>query len=123
MTRIDRIEFTKAVKLEMFRRAGGPERLCCEGCGLPIGGKPFEYDHVTECWEMREKKALTAEDGKVLGRCCHEPKTARKAAERAHGNRILEKTARAKPRRCAPIPGSRSTNWKRKLDGTIERRS
>jgi hypothetical protein len=38
------LEFKAAVKLEMFRRAGGPENLCCEGCKLRLGGKPFEVE-------------------------------------------------------------------------------
>jgi len=107
MARSARYEFSKPMKLEMFRRAGGLENLCCEGCGLPLRGKPFEYDHTLECWEMRERKVLTAGDGKLLGYCCHKPKTAKKTAERAHGNRIIEDTARAK----------KKSTWRSKPDG------
>jgi hypothetical protein len=120
---LKRREFTKAQKLEMFKRAGGPENLRCEGCGLLLMGKPFEYDHTIECWERNDASApLTAEDGWVLGKnCCHQKKSATKAGERAHGNRLIEQAARAKPR-SRPMPGSRASAWKRKMDGTLVKR-
>lgn len=98
------LEFKAAAKLEMFRRAGGPENVHCEGCGLRLGGKPFDYDHTVEIWELSSelralfrKNGVPAEFGKLLGKaCCHQPKSARKTAERAHCDRIIEKTARAK---------------------------
>jgi hypothetical protein len=122
MSRTRRIEFTKAQKLEMFKRAGGPERLCCEGCGIPLRGKRFDYDHSVECWERPDRDKLTAEDGKLLGwDCCHKAKTAKKAGERAHSNKVMEGVARAR-RKGPPIPGSRDSGWKRKMDGTLERR-
>ena len=122
MTKTIRQEFNKRAKLEMFQRAGGPENLRCEGCGSPLRGKLFEYDHVIECWEMREKRALTAEDGKLLGYCCHKPKTAQKAAERAHGNRIIEGNARAKSKQGKSMPFGRNSNLKRCMDGTVRNR-
>ena len=126
MARPSRIEFAKSVKLEMFKRAGGPENLCCEGCGFPLRNKPFEYDHTIEEWErggsQGERKPLTAADGKLLGYCCHKPKTAQKTAERAHGNRIIEGAARAR-RKGQPVPGSRNTRWKRKMNGQVEPRT
>ena len=120
-----RLEFSAKVKQEIWRRAGGPGNLRCEGCGLPLNGKPFEYDHTVECWEMRQEgrsRPLTAEDGKLLGRCCHRPKTARKAGERAHGKRIVKKSAKAMRRKGRPMPGSRTSAWKAKLGGGWERR-
>lgn len=99
-----RLEFSKDVRLEIFRRAGGPGKICCEGCGLSLMGKPFEYDHQVECWEMEDiehgyRPPLTADDGKLLGKdCCHTPKTSKKAGERAHGKRIVENAAGVKPK-------------------------
>ena len=127
MSRATRLEFTKAVKLEMFKRAGGPANVCCEGCSVPLKGKPFDYDHVLECWEMEDvehglRAPLTASDGKLLGRCCHAPKTAQKAGERAHCTRIVEKAARCKPK-SRPMPGSKASGFKKKMDGTVEPRS
>ena len=120
-----RLEFSKPVRLEIFKRAGGPGDIHCEGCGLKLGGKPFEIDHTIEEWEREDvqnghREALTAEDGKLLGRCCHAPKTARKASERAHVKRIVAKSAGVKKK--STMPGSRSSKWKKKMDGTVVER-
>jgi hypothetical protein len=117
MTRIKRLEFSKDVRLEIFRRAGGPGKIRCEGCDLSLMGKLFEVDHTIECWEMEEvehgyRPPLTADDGKLLGKdCCHKPKSARKAGERAHGKRLIEKAARVNVK-----PQSR---FRKKLNGQV----
>lgn len=121
------LEFTAKTKLAMFRRAGGPENLRCEGkdCGLPLMGKPFEYDHTVEIWELPEalrrefrKHGVPAEYGKLLGRCCHQPKTSRKAGERAKCNKVIKSVAKVKKAR-NPIPGSRGTPWRKKMNGEV----
>jgi len=124
MTR--RLEFSKPVKIEMFRRAGGPNDLRCEKCQLRLMGKPFEYDHTLECWEMEDiehglRPPLTAADGKLLCIPCHARKTGKKTGERAHGKRIIAKAARAKPK--SSFATNRNSPWKKKMDGTVERRS
>jgi len=121
-----RLEFTKATKLAIFRRAGGPEDLRCEGCKAPLMGKSFEYDHTLECWEMEDvehgyRDPLTAEDGKLLCLPCHQEKTGRKAGERAHGKRIQAKAAKAKPKRSSFLT-NRDGPYRKKLNGEIERR-
>lgn len=121
-----RLEFSKKVKIEIFRRAGGPGNPCCEGCGLSLRNKPFEVDHTLECWEMEDvqnglRAPLTAEDGKLLGRCCHAPKTARKAGERAHVKRIVEKQAKASAKRSS-FQTNRDGRFKRKMSGEIVER-
>ena len=121
MTRIDRLEIPKPIKLAVFRRAGGPENVCCEGCGLRLGGKPFDDDHTIPEW-MRNappsERVITAEDVKLLGHCCHKPKTAREAGQRAHGNRILEKSARIRRSR-SPMKAGRASRHKRKVNGQL----
>ena len=110
---VRRIEFSKKVKLEIYRRAGGPEKLVCEGCGLPLGGKAFEIDHCVECWERLDMQAgehivLSADDGKLLGKaCCHLAKSNKKKGEKAHGDRIIVKAARA----------NKESAWRSKPDG------
>jgi hypothetical protein len=111
---VDRLEIPKRVKLAVFLRAGGPENVTCEGCKLRLGGKPFDYDHTIEEWEQTRPKAervITADDVKLLGYCCHKSKTARKAGERAHGKRIVEKAARVNVK-----PPSR---YRKKLNGQV----
>ncbi len=124
--RTKRLEFSKPVKIEMFRRAGGPGDLHCEGCGLRLMGKGFEYDHQIEEWERRDierglRPPLTAEEGKVLCIPCHDAKSGKKAGERAHGKRIVEKSAKVKPR--SSFATNRNGPWKAKIGGGVERRS
>jgi hypothetical protein len=96
-----RVEISKSVKLEVFRRAGGPECVTCEGCGLVLGGKRFDYDHtVAEVFRTASKNQrppITADDVKLLGyACCHSEKSAREVKANSHGKRIVEKAARVK---------------------------
>jgi len=123
-----RLEFSKPVKIEMFRRAGGPNDLRCEGkdCGLRLMGKPFEYDHTIEEWEREDiekglRPPLTAEDGQLLCIPCHDAKSGKKAGERAHGKRLIAKAARAKPR--SSFQTNRNGTYKAKIGGGVERRS
>jgi hypothetical protein len=123
MTRASRLEFTKPVKLEIFRRAGGPGNPCCEKCKLSVKSKRFDYDHVLECWEMEDvthgyRAPLTASDGQLLCGPCHDDKTGRKSGERAHGVRIVEKLARINRRESASFTRHGST-LRKKLNGDI----
>lgn len=72
-----RREFTKAVKAEIVSRAMTADgQIACENCGLILGRKPYEIDHTIPTALIVEKRKLTAEDGKLLGKaCCHDPKT------------------------------------------------
>lgn len=115
-----RLEFTKAVKVEMFRRAGGPADPHCENCGVSVKNKLFEYDHEIEEWEREDierglRSPLTAEDGKLLCIPCHDAKTGRKAGERAHGKRIVAKAAKADKSKGRGF----QTRLKRRMDGSV----
>jgi hypothetical protein len=118
------LEFSKSVKLAMFKRAGGPGNLHCEKCKLRIGGKPFDYDHTIELWELgaelREKFAedgVPAEYGQLICKPCHSQKTGQKTGERAHGKRIVEKAAKVKKR--SSFQANRDGKFKKKMDGTV----
>lgn len=88
-------------------------------------GKAFQIDHQIEEWELdhiaRELRGpLTAADGKLLGQdCCHAPKTAKKAGERAKGKRIAEKLARIDRRSTSSGQRGFSQRYKRKMNGDI----
>lgn len=122
----DRKEIPKSVKLEVFQRAGGPENVTCEGCGLRLGGKRFDYDHtvpeVFQTLQKHERPPITAEDVKLLGYdCCHKTKSAGEHRANCHGKRIQAKAAKA-TKTSKPMPGSRASRWKKRMDGTVERR-
>ena len=118
MSRIKRLEFSKPVRLEIFKRAGGMAGLRCEKCNLPIKGSAFEIDHIIEEWEREDvefgyREALTASDGQLLCLPCHRDKSGKKSGERAHGERIVAKAAKATPKK---RPQSK---FKKKVDGTV----
>lgn len=124
MSRIDRLEIPKRVKLQVFTRAGGPDKVCCEGCTLRLGGKPFEYHHIRAEWtqtlSLSERAAITAADVRLLCIPCHDAISAKDTTARAHGKRIVEKTARVKRR--SSFLTNRDGPFKKRMDGSVERR-
>lgn len=129
---IKRQEIPKAVKLQVLIRAGGPEAPRCEGtrddgqrCNLPLKGKRFHFDHTTPEWlrttPKEQRPPITAADCKLLGwDCCHKPKTAREATERAKDYAVFEKHNLIRtPRKSRPMPFGRDSKFKKKLTGEI----
>jgi len=120
-----RLEIPKRVKLEVYTRAGGPGQLKCEGCGLLIGGKRFDYDHKqAEIFNTpKSQRTITADDVQILGyACCHQKKSSREHKDNCHGKRIVAKGAKAQKRKSRPMLGSRESPWKAKIGGGWERR-
>lgn len=110
-----RREFSSKVKLAAFDLAGGQ----CSKCTAKLAPGNVRYDH-------RVPDALggepTLSNCQVLCRSCHDAKTAREDVPViAKSKRIRQKHAgaRVSPR---PMPGSRASKWKRKMDGTTVRR-
>ena len=74
-----RREFSRKLRAEIVNRAmNAAGIICCEGCGLVLGKKPYEIDHIIpEALIVNNAPPLTAADGQLLGKaCCHAPKTA-----------------------------------------------
>lgn len=87
----NRREFTKQVYAEIVKRAMHPKLgLCCEGCGLVLGKKPYHVDHtIADAMQIDKSRKLTAADGKLLGvECCHKPKTVDDVAAIAKAKRV-----------------------------------
>lgn len=119
-----RVEITAKVKAVVFIRAGGPGALKCEHCGLLLRGKRFVYDHITAEAKQplgAERKPVTAEQVQLLGECCYKEKDAQDTRDAAKSVRLLKDVAGIK-RKGRPMAGSRASGWKRKMDGTTERR-
>lgn len=73
-----RREFSRKLRAAIILRATNADGfICCEGCGLILGKKPFQIDHtLPEALVMDKSRPVTAADGKLLGQeCCHGPKT------------------------------------------------
>lgn len=108
-----RREFTRAVYAQIVKRALHPKHgICCEGCGLVLGAKPYHVDHtIADALQIDKSRKLTADDGKLLGvDCCHAPKTKIDVAVIAEAKRREERHLGIKrPKqtiRSAPFPKS-----------------
>lgn len=126
---IDRMEIPKSVKLLVWKRAGGETQrgVRCEGCGLMLGKKLFHYDHDKPEWlqtaSKAERERITPKEVKLLGvECCHAPKTAREAGERAKDYAVIEKNARIRKPKGRPMPGTKASGLKKHMDGSVSRR-
>jgi len=111
---MSRAEFTKATKLAAFKRANGH----CEVCTGKLFAGHFDYHHDKEC----------AFDGSNdLSNCvvacdnCHSKITKRRASVIAKSNRVRAAHLGIK-RTGKPLPGTRASGWRRRMDGTVERR-
>lgn len=110
-----RVEFTRKTRAEAFARCGGK----CEGCGARLKAGEGEYDHRIPCAHGGE---ATLENCQVLCRGCHKAKTARNKAETERAKRRADKHSGAWKPSSRPIPGSRNTPFKRKINGETVRR-
>lgn len=102
------------VRLRVFERAAGR----CQCCTRKIG--------PSDSWEADHKVALinggANREGNLQCLCewCHKPKTAEDVAEKARSARIRKKAAGIK-RTSRPLPGSRASGLRKRMDGTVER--
>ena len=115
MTRRRRISATE--RLRIFEAARG----VCHWCRLKIDGgrERWDVDHVVAL-------ELGGEDGganlQPIHEACHRTKTAGDAGAIAKAKRQAQRSAGVKRQPRNPIPGSKASPWRRRLDGTTERR-
>ena len=124
-----RREFTRNQQEQIVERAKRNGGICCEGCGLVLGHKPYEIDHIIpEALrpEADKKQPLTIADGQLLGKeCCHrgkDGKTAKDVAQIAKAKRQNAKHLGLKTRTKAKIPSPpKSEKRPPKMDFTKRR--
>ena len=111
-----RIEFTKKTKLEAWSRSGGN----CEGCTARLYPGRFDYDHVIP---TELGGPATLENCAVLCSACHRKKTGQiDIPTIAKSNRVRASHLKLKQPKGRPIPGSKRSGYKRKMDGTVVKR-
>lgn len=122
-----RKRLTDKQRLELLIANGGK---CCI-CGRPIVGYreawddygldeiPFVDEHVEPLW--RNGTNDLSNRGPAHVKCARE-KTASEATDRAKTRSVAEKHFGAHRPKTRPMPGSRRSPWKRKMDGTLVRR-
>ena len=114
---MSRLEFTKAVKAAAFQRCNG---ICECGCGVKIiAGDGPEYDHRIEA-ALGGDNSL--ENCVVLRARCHRAKTSSRAGTLAKVKRTAEKNAGIRKAKGRPLPGTKASGFKKKMDGSVERR-
>ncbi len=88
---MNRRNFTKAVKIEIIKRATRADRQpACERCGA-VGVKMDVHHKVMDAMEIDKARKLTADDGELLCGPCHDPIT---ATQRKHLAKALAREAK-----------------------------
>lgn len=110
-----RRSLSRSARLALFLAAGGRCHICG---GLIRPGDGWEVEHVIPLAQGGEDGGDNLRPAHVK---CHRSKTSRDAADTARAKRReaahlgIKKTSR-------PIPGSRASGFRKRLDGTVERR-
>lgn len=115
----------------MTRNSTRDRRECVERHGYERGGKTFmkchichgEIDLAISTWEAEHPVpfALGGRDVWPVHWRCHKSKTAADVTAIAKGKRARERNLGIK-RSARPMMGSRASGYKRKMDGSVERR-
>lgn len=110
---MSRREFPAKVRVAAYERSGG----ACEACRAPLQPGRIHYDHVIPDALGGEPTLSNCE---VLCTPCHGQKTATGDVPRiAKMKRQRANHIGARVKTGPPIPGSKRSPWKRKMDGTI----
>jgi 5-methylcytosine-specific restriction protein A len=113
---MSRREFPKQVKRDALKRAA----KCCEACGFPFGVK-FHFDHDIADGLGGEP---TLDNCKVLCHACHADKTTKHDVPLiAKVKRINDKHNGIRTTTSRPMPGSRASGLRKRMNGTVDRRS
>lgn len=112
----DRVALTSKKRMLLWIAHKG---VCCI-CDSKIAvGERWISEHIIPLWlngtNDWENLGLAHED-------CAAKKTSREAKDRAKGRRIAERHFGAKVAKGRPMPGTKRSGWKKKFDGTVERR-
>ena len=114
---LNRISFSTSFRLSLFLKRKG----ICSVCSLKIdAGKAWDIDHVIP---LALGGTNEAENLQILCKPCHQSKTAKNDIPRiAKTKRLKARHLGARAPSTRPIPGSRRSPWKRKMDGSVVRR-
>ena len=114
MTRLD---FPRKVRAAALKRAmGADEKIRCEDCGGVC--KRVEFDHVLPD-ALGGKPTL--ENCKAICEVCHRKKTKDDIGRIRKADRQRDKDTGAFKKTSRPLPGSRASGIRKRLNGTVER--
>lgn len=109
-----RLEFSRKTKAAIIARANGH----CEKCSAALKPGEGEVDHVLPAALGGEP---TIANGRLICRACHKEKSASDVRRIRKADRQRDKNTGAM-RTKNPMPGSRASKFKRRMDGTVELR-
>jgi 5-methylcytosine-specific restriction protein A len=113
-----RKRLSTADRVRIFGAADGLCHLCL---GKILTGEPWEVSHPKPL-EMGGED--TDENRRPAHKVCHRDHTSRvDIPQIAKAKRRQARHLGIKKHTSRPMPGSRASGWKRKFDGTVERRS
>jgi 5-methylcytosine-specific restriction protein A len=111
-----RQEFPDKVKVLAFDRAKGR----CEVCSARLFVGKFQYDHIIP---TAVGGPPTLENCRVACTACHGKKTATVDVPAiAKSERIKRKNIGAKTKSGRPMPGTKASGLRKRMDGSVERR-
>lgn len=124
----NRKEFTLKTKRAAFERCCVDGMPRCEGfvpspadglldrCEADLRNRPFHYDHDDADFFSKDN---SIENCAVLCEPCHRQKTKTIDTPKISKARRLDKARSKTKRRGAPMPGTRASRFKHKIDGTV----
>lgn len=87
-------------------------------CGAALELGRFHYDHIDPDWFSKNNEL---ENCQVICQACHRDKTARDVHYIAKAKRLQDKRIKALTSK-RPMPGSRASGFKKKMNGEVVRR-
>jgi len=112
-----RMKITRGMRARVFVAAEGK----CFLCGLKIDApkQKWEVDHWTPLWLGG---ADTEENMRPLHVHCHAGKSSNEAPVRAKSNRTRAKHIGLHKAKGRPMPGTKASGIRKRMNGTVERR-
>lgn len=112
-----RRSLTRLQKVRIFDAAGG----ICHLCGLKIWAGRGEQWHVEHVTPLSFGGADDESNMKPAHVKCHADKTREEAPIRAKSDRVRAHYLGIKKTTSLPIPGSRASGIRKRMNGTVER--
>ena len=105
-------------RLRLFQDHGG----ICDYCGARIDGAREEWD-IDHIIPLEISGDDDDDNLRPVHRKCHRLKTKRDRKDIAKSQRVYAKHTGAKAKTRNPLPGSRGSGLRKRMDGTVERRN
>jgi len=111
-----RRQLTKKERRKVFADNGGKCHICKQK--IPEG-EPWDADHVIARWVKEDD---SPEAHRPAHYECHKRKTKNDQKVIAKIKRIILKRTGGKRRRSRPMPGTKASGWRKRMNGDVERR-